>query len=317
MKSREEILLIYILIIIGIYFWENIIIGNITASTEQDKGKFYLPLIIKKILFPLFYIKKFAFILLIYQAFNFCLLILMILIGIFGNCSFIQNVLGIYLKFQTYYWWISIILIDGYFYIIKMKRALNIRRLRKNKEDNMFNILREMNAKTFELNGDIILATQLSTNIKGYIFIIVGNEDYLIPDVEFKEIIDDLSKMNYLLIYIKRYLSDDIEKTVSTIKESVQFFDQLYNCEKVPIYFIGRQASGICDMLYIYDNYKSITGMIWICFSTEKAVKKSLYKILNNSLSDNLKQNERNICTVQINKKDSLEKLNVWLEQHD
>ena len=26
---------------------------------------------------------------------------------------------------------------------------------------------------------------------------------------------------------------------------------------------------------------------------------------------------ERNICTVQINKKGSLEKLNIWLDQHD
>ncbi|WP_277406933.1 hypothetical protein [Lacrimispora xylanisolvens] len=94
MKSREEILLIFFLIIIGIYFWENIIVGNITASTEQDKGKFYLPIIIKKNTFSvILHKKKFAFILLIYQAFNFCLLILMILIGIF---------LGIVVLYKTY-----------------------------------------------------------------------------------------------------------------------------------------------------------------------------------------------------------------------
>ncbi len=71
-------------------------------------------------------------------------------------------------------------------------------------------------------------------------------------------------------------------------------------------------------MLYIYDNYKKNNrNDMDMFFQPKRQLKKSLYKILNKSLSDNLKQNERNICTVQINKKDSLEKLNVWLDQHD
>ncbi|WP_277406934.1 hypothetical protein [Lacrimispora xylanisolvens] len=103
----------------------------------------------------------------------------------------------------------------------------------------MFNILREMNTKTFELNGDIILATQLSRDIKGYVFIIVGNEDYSIPDVEFKEILDDLSKMNYLLIYKKDICLMILKRQYQPLKSRCNFLTSYIIVKKSTNLFYG------------------------------------------------------------------------------
>ena len=239
MRSREDMLVVYFAIIVGIYFLENIIEGNITASNEQDKGKIQLPIIIKKVLFPLFYIKRFTYVIIIYQSFNFCVFIVMILIGIFGNKDIIHNTLTMYLNIQKYYWWISIILLESYFYIIKLKKAFEIRRMRKISENCTYNILKEMNVQNIEVNGDTLYIKQSSINIKGYIFIIIAEDDLLIPDIDFTEILNNLSEMGYLLIYINKIFSEDIDKSLLTIKETIKFYNVLNNGNQLPVYFIG------------------------------------------------------------------------------
>ena len=156
-------------------------------------------------------------------------------------------------------------------------------------------------------------ATQPLTLINGYIFIMIGREDYLIPDLEFIEILEDLIKKNYVLIYIKRYPSDDIDKTVITIKKSIQFLDEVFKCDKESVYFMGRESTGICEMMLLYNNYKKIKGMIWICISSVNRVKKDYKKILKKGLSIDFKEIENKICIISIYKKHSMDKLNTWL----
>lgn len=321
MRSREDILVVYFAIIVGIYFLENIIEGNITASNEQDKGKIQLPIIIKKVLFPLFYIKRFTYVIIIYQVFNFSVFIVMILIGIFGNKDIIHNTLTIYLNIQKYYWWISIILLESYFYIIKLKKAIKIRRMRKISENCTYNVLEKMNVQNIEVNGDTIYVKQSSTNIKGYIFIIIAEDDLLIPDIDFTEILNNLSEMGYLLIYINKIFSEDIDKSLLTIKETIKFYNVLNNCNQLPVYFIGREAAGIYEMLNTYIKYNDlniinlISGVICVCISSQKNVMKNLSKLLDKNIFNKLNLNEKNFYVISIYKKNSMDNLNAWLSK--
>lgn len=116
MRSKTEILLIYFGMVITIYIWENILFGNLTAYFGKKKGSIQLPIIIKKVLFPLFNIEKFTYLNIIYQSFNFCLFLLMlfigVLIGIFGVNAFIIHLVNIYSNFQKYYWLIGPFLLE-------------------------------------------------------------------------------------------------------------------------------------------------------------------------------------------------------------
>ena len=321
MRSRENILVVYFAIIVGIYFLENIIEGNITASNEQDKGKIQLPIIIKKVLFPLFYIKRFTYVIIIYQVFNFCVFIVMIFIGIFGNKDIIHNTLTIYLSIQKYYWWISIILLESYFYIIKLKKSFEIRRMRKISENCTYNILKEMNVQNIEVNGDTLYIKLSSINIKGYIFIIIAEDDLLIPDIDFTEILNNLSEMGYLLIYINKIFSEDIDKSLLTIKETIKYYNVLNNSNQLPVYFVGREAAGIYEMLNTYIKYNDlniinlISGVICVCISSQKKVMKNLSKLLDKNIFNKLNLNERNFYVISIYKKNSMENLNAWLSK--
>lgn len=313
METRLEIQLTFFVIIIAFYILENILVGNFMALDEQNKGEILLPKIVKKVLFPLFYIKRFALGILIYQIFNCCVFIVMMLIGVFCNNCIIENSLKVYLNFQKYYWWISVCLLGGYYQVIIIGLSLKRRKLRKNKEDIVFNNLRDMDTEIFDLNGDTVITTKPSAFIRGYIFIMVGIGDYSIPDIEFNEIIEELIKLNYILIYIKRYPSEDIDKTVLTIKESIKFINDIHDCVKTPVYLIGREDVGICEMMLLYNKYKEIEGMIWVCFSKEKRIKKSYNKILKKGLGIDFNNIEKDIFILSIYKKYSKEKMINWL----
>lgn len=202
-----------------ILFFMGLAAGNYVAQKEGGISKTLPFKKTKKLLFPFFYVKRVTGLTVFCQMVN-CIFFMIILGMLLLEKENIQGIFRIYWNFEICYIFFALLFLDGkselvHIYLLKQKKKSGLNWVPE--------LLQELGGENYKFNGDNLTVIK-PTELEGCVFIMLENINPHITGIYYKDIFYRLLDMNYMLLCIDRYPSEDLEGYKSTMENTLSFF---------------------------------------------------------------------------------------------
>lgn len=294
----------YILMAVFLLF-ENIIVGNFAACKERSISKALLSKKLKKILFPFIMIKKVTYVTLSYQIINYILFTTTLCCILLMKNDF-QKVFQVYWNFEKYYIFCAPLFLGGRLYWINLYGLIRKKRCGI---DWVPEIFQKLNGEIYKIDDNEVRIVK-PADVDGCVFVMLEHINPYITDVFYQDIVRKFLDMNYMLVCINEFPSNDLEKYKTIIEETIRFF---HICDK-PFFYMGCEVNSIYETLKINHILKA-KGLIWVCESKRKEVMRNLITALKNNGFEALIPVERDTYVVNVCSKDAEENLENWMKE--
>ena len=294
----------YILMAVFLLF-ENIIVGNFAACKERSISKALLSKKLKKILFPFIMIKKVTYVTLSYQIINYILFTTTLCCILLMKNDF-QKVFQVYWNFEKYYIFCAPLFLGGRLYWINLYGLIRKKRCGM---DWVPEIFQKLNGEIYKIDDNEVRIVK-PADVDGCVFVMLEHINPYITDVFYQDIVRKFLDMNYMLVCINEFPSNDLEKYKTIIEETIRFF---HICDK-PFFYMGCEVNSIFEILEINSVFKS-NGMIWLCELKKKKVMKYLMINLEFYKYEEFIPDEQNVCVLNAYMKDAEKYLENWIEK--
>ncbi len=288
-----------------ILFFMGLAAGNYVAQKEGGISNTLPSGKTKKLLFPFFYVKRVTGLTVFCQMVN-CIFFMIILGMLLLEKENIQGIFRIYWNFEICYIFFALLFLDGkselvHIYLLKQKKKSGLNWVPE--------LLQELGGENYKFNGDNLTVIK-PTELEGCVFIMLENINPHITGIYYKDIFCRLLDMNYMLLCIDRYPSEDLERYKSTIEKTLSFF----HVEEKAFFYMGCEVNSIYETLKINHILKA-KGLIWVCESKRKEVMRNLITALKNNGFEALIPVERDTYVVNVCSKDAEENLENWMKE--
>lgn len=255
--------------------------------------------------FPFIVIKKVTYVTLSYQIINY-ILFTTALFGMLLIKNDFQKVFQVYWNFEKYYIFCAPLFLGGRLYWINLYGLIRKKRCGI---DWVPEIFQKLNGEIYKIDDNKIIVVK-PVKVNGCVFVMPEYINPYITDVFYQNIVRKLLDMNYMLVCINEFPSNDLEKYKTIIEETIRFF---HICDK-PFFYMGCEVNSIFEILEINSVFKS-NGMIWLCELKKKKVMKYLMINLEFYKYEEFIPDEQNVCVLNAYMKDAEKYLENWIEK--